>query len=379
MNILIIQISTNDMRGVVFNENSDVRYQTETQYHPWHFGEGIVEQNPLEWFGALNSICRSSMEFLNAGGESLAAIVYTCLRSSIIPVDENGKALRNAIMWMDTRNAEYAQALVGQADRLYALSGSVPNTVFSGTKMRWVIDHEPEIYKQTYKFCTIGDYLNYAMTGEFRTDYTYAGQYTPYLEMADLPLELCSLQIAFLVAMLLVKKPEWRSRLRALMYVTGVIGGTLGIVLAEVTVDYTAVAEYFTSPRIYQFFLYHSMVVTLGLYMGFGPDSDVSLRRFRGTMGLLLALDVPTFYLNSVFSQPVYVAGKPEGIVYRTNFFSSYVNPVGLVLTQRWQWLAYLAIRLVLAASLIAFLLLLATISRKRRLNYRPDQEEMQP
>ena len=210
-------------------------------------------------------------------------------------------------------------------------------------------------------------------------DYTYAGQYTPYLEMADLPLELCSLQIAFLVAMLLVKKPEWRSRLRALMYVTGVIGGTLGIVLAEVTVDYTAVAEYFTSPRIYQFFLYHSMVVTLGLYMGFGPDSDVSLRRFRGTMGLLLALDVPTFYLNSVFSQPVYVAGKPEGIVYRTNFFSSYVNPVGLVLTQRWQWLAYLAIRLVLAASLIAFLLLLATISRKRRLNYRPDQEEMQP
>ena len=85
------------------------------------------------------------------------------------------------------------------------------------------------------------------------------------------------------------------------------------------------------------------MVVTLGLYMGFGPESDVSLDSFKGTMGLLLALDVPTFYLNSVFSQPVYAAGKPVGVVYRTNFFSSYVNPLGLVLTRRWQWLAYLA------------------------------------
>ena len=185
--------------------------------------------------------------------------------------------------------------------------------------------------------------------------------------MADLPLELCSLQIAFMAAILLVKNPVWKSRLRSLVYVTGVIGGMMGIVLAEVTVDYSTVREYFTSLRIYQFFLYHSMVVTLGLYMGFGPDSDVSLRRFRATLGILLALDVPTFYLNSVFSQPVYVAGKPEGIVYRANFFSSYVNPLGLVLTQRWQWIAYLAIRLGLAASLVALLLLLASRGRASR------------
>ena len=78
-------------------------------------------------------------------------------------------------------------------------------------------------------------------------------------------------------------------------------------------------------------------------------------------MLLMLAMDLPTFYLNSVFSQPVYVAGKPTGILYRTNFFSSYVNPLGLVLTERWQWLAYLVIRLIIAAGVIAFLLLLTT------------------
>ena len=192
-------------------------------------------------------------------------------------------------------------------------------------------------------------------------DYTYAGQYTPYLEMADLPLELCSLQILFMALMLLLKKPEAKSRMRALMFVTGTIGGVLGIALAEVTVDYSTVRDYFTSPRIYQFFLYHSMIVMLGIYLGFRKDSGVSLRNYKETMLMMLAMDLPTFYLNSVFSQPVYVAGKPTGILYRTNFFSSYVNPLGLVLTERWQWLAYLVIRLIIAAGVIAFLLLLTT------------------
>ena len=203
-----------------------------------------------------------------------------------------------------------------------------------------------------------------AVKGE-ALDYIYAGQYTPYLEMADLPFELCSLQIVFIAMMLFSKTPAWRSRLRALIYVTSVIGGLMGIVLAQVTVDYSAVREYFTSARIWQFFLYHSMVVILGLYMGFGPDSGVSLRSFKSTMGLLLMMDIPTFYLNSVFSQPVYRAGKPTGILYRVNFFSSYVNPLGLALTEKWQWLLYLLIRLALASALIALLLLAVSLRRR--------------
>ena len=37
----------------------------------------------------------------------------------------------------------------------------------------------------------------------------------------------------------------------------------------------------------------------------------------------------------------------------RINYFSSYVNPLGLVLTEKWQWIAYLAVRAVLALTLV--------------------------
>ncbi len=195
--------------------------------------------------------------------------------------------------------------------------------------------------------------------------YTPVGQYTPYMKMEHLPLEMCSLMIPFLVAALLMKDGARRSRLLALMYISGVIGGTLGLLLPYVVSEYGSTAELFRQPRVWQFFLYHSMVVMLGLYLGFEYGDGFSLRNWKSTVLMLLALDLPTFYLNSVFSQAVYAAEKPVGIVYRTNFFSSYVNPLGLVLTEKWQWLAYLAVRLVLASVLIALMLWLSSLKKR--------------
>lgn len=200
---------------------------------------------------------------------------------------------------------------------------------------------------------------------------TYAptGQVTPYMEMAHLPLELCSLMIVFIAAALMMKDGPRRERLLTLMYITGVSGGVLGILLAYITADFVTVADYFASPRVWQYFLYHAMVVTLGLCLGFGRRTEFSLRSVRQTVIWLAALDLPTFYLNSVFSQPVYADGKPVGIVYRVNFFSSYVNPLGLVLTEKWQWLAYLIIRMIAAMGMVALLLWAASLSggRSRR------------
>lgn len=195
--------------------------------------------------------------------------------------------------------------------------------------------------------------------------YTVSGTYSPYLEMAHLPLEMCSLMIAFLALALLIKNELWRERLLTMMYISGVIGGLMGIFLAYITSEFHTVAEYCASPRVWQYFLYHAMVVTLGIYLGFGRESQISLRSLKPTMLMILVLDLPTFYLNSVFSQAVYVDEKPVGLVYRTNFFSSYVNPLGLVLSEKWQWIAYLCVRMLLATALISLLLWLSGAVRR--------------
>lgn len=52
---------------------------------------------------------------------------------------------------------------------------------------------------------------------------------------------------------------------------------------------------------------------------------------------------------------------------HRINFFSSYVNPLGLVLTEKWQWIVYLVVRLALAITLILLLYLLLLHKGKPR------------
>ena len=192
-----------------------------------------------------------------------------------------------------------------------------------------------------------------------------SGQYTPYLPLEHLPLELCSLYLVFMPAGILIKNERWKKWLYALMFTSGLLGGLMGIFLASIASDFPTVKEFFTSIRAWQFFLYHAMIVTESLYIGFGEESGLRFADWKKAAICLIALDMPTFYLNSVFSSEVYVNNKIAGVTHRINFFSSYVNPLGLILTEKWQWLLYLVIRAALAFILVISLYALLNLKRK--------------
>ena len=196
--------------------------------------------------------------------------------------------------------------------------------------------------------------------------YVVTGRYTPYLGKEHLPLELCSLFLFFMLAALLIKNEVWKKRLYALMFASGTIGGLLGIVMSSIAGNYDTTLSFFTSPRSYQFFLYHAMVVFCSLYIGFGKESGLSLRDWKTAIAGLVLLDLPTFYMNSVLSSEVYVHDKPVGVTHSINYFSSYVNPLGLALTEKWQWIAYLAVRAAIAVVTV-FLLYLPLAGRGRK------------
>ena len=179
------------------------------------------------------------------------------------------------------------------------------------------------------------------------------GEYTPYLAMEHMPLELCSLFLVFMLLALVLKDGPWKHGLYAVMFASGLLGGLLGIFASSIAGDFETTAAFFAAPRAWQFFLYHSMIVTVSIYMGFGGESGLCQEDWKKAILGLLLLDIPTFYLNSVLSSEVYLHDQVVGVTHRINFFSSYVNPFGLVLTEKWQWLAYLLLRVAVIAGLI--------------------------
>ena len=194
------------------------------------------------------------------------------------------------------------------------------------------------------------------------------GKYSPYIANNHMPLETCSLQLLFYAIIIWSKNPVWKHRFTVLVFVTGTIGGILGIGMAYIATSCDTTAAFFSAPRVWEYFLYHSMSVIAGLYAGFCKESSISIKDMKGACCALISLDVISIYINALFAIPVYEGMEPVALLNPSNFFSSYNDPLGLVLTEKWQWMAYLAVRFAVALLIILALFLIHKALRKNEI-----------
>ena len=176
MNVLVIDVGTSSMRGIVFDHKGKCLVQKQKLYQATYLENSWVEQNPEDWTDALCEIIRENVLEMNKFGEKIEAISITSQRSSVIPVDKDIRPLTNAIMWQDKRTNHICEMLESLNNEVFALSGSRVNPVFSASKMTWIREERPDIYEKTYKFLVIPDYLIYIMTGNLCTDHTYGSR-----------------------------------------------------------------------------------------------------------------------------------------------------------------------------------------------------------
>lgn len=204
------------------------------------------------------------------------------------------------------------------------------------------------IVSEVIKFFSVSEivpFINNAFANQDGSiGYAFGNEYTPIINAEHLPFEMCSLQLFFMAICLLASSEKVKHFLYVMMFATG-IGGVIAIPLATLSVYYTDFADYMTSPRVWQFFLYHSMISVLSIYIGLSKECNITFSDLKMAIIGAFAFDIPTFYLNSVLSEKVYVGDKLVGVTHRINFFSSYVNPVGLVLTEKWEWIVYIIVR----------------------------------
>lgn len=176
MNILVIDVGTSSMRGILFSHKGEVLIEKHQTYSVTYLENSWVEQNSEDWKNALYSVSKQVVLDSKKINQSIDAITITSQRSSVIPVDKDINPLCNAIMWQDKRTISICKRIEKENDRVFELCGSRINPVFSASKMTWIGEERPEIYAKTYKFMVIPDYLIYLMTGRICTDYTYGSR-----------------------------------------------------------------------------------------------------------------------------------------------------------------------------------------------------------
>ena len=131
---------------------------------------GWAEQEPDDWWTYLKNVTAKVMQMSGAKGSDIEAIGISYQMHGLVCVDKNGKALRPAIIWCDSRAVPYGDKAfreIGKGQCLTNLLNSPGN--FTAAKLAWVKENEPKIYEKIDKIMLPGDYIAMRLTGTTST------------------------------------------------------------------------------------------------------------------------------------------------------------------------------------------------------------------
>jgi FGGY-family pentulose kinase len=144
-----------------------------TAYPTAHPHPGWAEQNPEDWWNALQASTHKALANSGVSPASIIGISYDATTLSMVAMDDRGTELRPAIMWMDVRATDQAARSNGSDSvaRLYNGGGTAPAIAeWYPFKAAWLKENEPETYARAAHLVDAPDWVTYKLTGEWTTN-----------------------------------------------------------------------------------------------------------------------------------------------------------------------------------------------------------------
>tara|TARA_R110002111_G_scaffold14914_7_gene39864 strand:- start:853 stop:2343 length:1491 start_codon:yes stop_codon:yes gene_type:complete len=131
---------------------------------------GWAEQKPNDWWLHIcNAITRLKKQH-NITRSKIKGIGISYQMHGLVLIDKDGNPLRKSIIWCDSRAVEIGNTAfndIGHEKCSSQLLNSPGN--LTASKLKWVKENEPNIYKNIYKFMLPGDYIAYKFSNTINT------------------------------------------------------------------------------------------------------------------------------------------------------------------------------------------------------------------
>ncbi len=169
-----IDIGTNESKGVLIDGECRI-IQTASASHGLENPKPGYFEHDAEavWWG---DFCRISKELIQKSGiakEEIKGVGASALSADVVPVDENCRPLRKAILYgIDARAVKEMESITEYygEERTRQLLGHELCSSDCMPKILWIKNNEPEIYAKTYKFLTASSYLTAKLTDQYVID-----------------------------------------------------------------------------------------------------------------------------------------------------------------------------------------------------------------
>ncbi|MFJ5075127.1 FGGY family carbohydrate kinase [Streptomyces sp. NPDC088553] len=134
---------------------------------------GARESDPEEWWTALVTAVRAAVRDAGVPAEAVTGIAVAGQQHGLVTLGADGRPLRPALLWNDTRSAPQAAALaarLGGPAGWLARTGSVPVASMTAAKWQWLREHEPRHAEAVAGVRLPHDHLTERLTGIAVTD-----------------------------------------------------------------------------------------------------------------------------------------------------------------------------------------------------------------
>jgi len=142
--ILALDQGTTSSRAVVFDQEGTIISVAQKEFTQIFPKPGWVEHDPDEIWSTQAGMAAEAVSKKGLKAEQMAAIGITNQRETVVVWDrKTHESIYNAIVWQDKRTASYCDDLKrqGKSDMIREKTGLVIDSYFSGTKVKWILDH----------------------------------------------------------------------------------------------------------------------------------------------------------------------------------------------------------------------------------------------
>jgi xylulokinase len=188
-----IDVGTSAVKTILFDIEGAIIASSSKEYPLYQPKNGWAEQEPEDWINAAFATVKKVVSGSGVPAEKIAGIGLTGQMHGLVMLDGEGKPLRRSIIWCDQRTAKECEEITERVgrDKLVAITANPALTGFTASKILWVRNNEPEIYRRCRHILLPKDYLRYCLTGEFATDVSDASG----MQLLDVPQRRWSLEV----------------------------------------------------------------------------------------------------------------------------------------------------------------------------------------
>ena len=176
--IIAYDLGTGGNKASLYDSEGQLLSSTFQSYDTLYPGSGKHEQRPSDWWDSIVSSTRQLLDGSGVDKDEIECLAISGHSLGVVPIDGKGELLRESTpIWSDSRAGDQAKEFFQKTDEKswYMTTGNgFPAKLYSAFKILWYRANEPDVFNRINKVIGTKDYINFKLTGQIKTDYSYA-------------------------------------------------------------------------------------------------------------------------------------------------------------------------------------------------------------